>query len=73
MTLSQLAALLLFNLTAFALVEISLIAYLLAPETTHRSLTGLNSWIASRRRLLGGTDDPRKPLEFMVAGVALGA
>lgn len=49
--MTQVAALLLFNVTAFALVEISLIAYLLAPARTQRSLTALNNWIAARRRL----------------------
>jgi len=33
------------------LVEVSLLAYLLAPKTTHRSLTALNTWVGSRRRV----------------------
>lgn len=47
----QVGALLLYNLVAFALVEVSLLAYLLAPGTTRRSLTALNNWVGSRRRL----------------------
>ncbi len=47
----QVGALLLYNVVAFALVEVSLLAYLLAPGTTRRSLTALNTWVGSRRRL----------------------
>jgi hypothetical protein len=47
----QVGALLLYNIVAFALVEVSLLAYLLAPGTTRRSLTALNNWVGSRRRL----------------------
>ncbi|MBX9641971.1 MAG: GAP family protein [Mycobacteriaceae bacterium] len=47
----QVGALLLYNVVAFALVEVSLLAYLLAPGTTRRSLTALNNWVGSRRRL----------------------
>lgn len=49
--LTQVGALVLFNVTAFVLVEISLVAYLLEPDRTRQSLTALNNWIASRRRL----------------------
>lgn len=49
--LTQVAVLLMFNLVAFALVEIPLLAHLLAPETTARSMTALHNWIQSRRRL----------------------
>jgi Sap, sulfolipid-1-addressing protein len=49
--LTQLAVLLMFNLVAFALVEIPLLAYLLAPKTTARSMKALHNWIRSRRRL----------------------
>ncbi len=45
----QVAALLLYNVIAFALVEMSLLAYLLAPGTTRRFLTALNIWVGSRR------------------------
>lgn len=47
----QVGALLLYNVVAFALVEVSLLAYLLAPGTTRRSLTALNTWVGSRRRV----------------------
>lgn len=47
----QVGALLLYNIVAFALVEVSLLAYLLAPGTTRRSLTALNNWVGARRRL----------------------
>ena len=40
-----------FNVVAFALVEIPLLAYLLAPKTTATSMTALYNWIRSRRRL----------------------
>ncbi|MDP7701155.1 GAP family protein [Mycobacterium sp. TY815] len=48
---NQVGALLLYNIVAFALVEVSLLAYLLAPHTTRRSLTALNAWVGSRRRM----------------------
>ncbi|MBX9979567.1 GAP family protein [Mycobacterium gordonae] len=48
---NQVGALVLYNVVAFALVEVSLLAYLLAPKTTHRSLTALNTWVGSRRRV----------------------
>jgi hypothetical protein len=49
--LMQVTALLMFNVVAFALVEIPLLAYLLAPKTTAMSMTALHNWIRSRRRL----------------------
>jgi hypothetical protein len=49
--LTQVALLLMFNVVAFALVEIPLLAYLLAPKTTAMSMTALHNWIRSRRRL----------------------
>src|SRR3984885_2601351 len=48
--LTQVAVLVMFNVVAFALVEIPLLAYLLAPEVTARSMTVLHDWIRSRRR-----------------------
>ncbi len=48
--LTQVAALLMFNVVAFALVEIPLLAYVLAPEKTTASMAALNNWIRSRRR-----------------------
>ncbi len=47
----QVGALLLFNVVAFALVEIPLVAYLLAPQTTRAAMAALHEWIRSRRRL----------------------
>ena len=46
----QLGALLMFNIVAFALVEIPLVACLLAPDRTRASMAALNDWIRSRRR-----------------------
>jgi hypothetical protein len=48
---TQVAVLLMFNVVAFALVEIPLLAYLLAPKATATSMTALHNWIRSRRRL----------------------
>jgi hypothetical protein len=47
---TQVAALLTFNVVAFALVEIPLVAYLVAPERTRHSMTALHGWLRSRRR-----------------------
>jgi len=49
--LTQVAVLLMFNLVAFALIEISLLTYLLAPKATVKWLESLNNWIRSRRRV----------------------
>lgn len=49
-TSAQLGALVLFNGVAFALVEIPLIAYLVAPAKTSAVMTTLNDWIRARRR-----------------------
>ncbi|WP_374025243.1 GAP family protein [Mycobacterium sp. HNNTM2301] len=49
--LTQLAVLLLFNVVAFALVELPLLAYLLAPKATATSVAALHNWVRSRRRL----------------------
>ncbi|ORV13975.1 GAP family protein [Mycobacterium celatum] len=48
--LTQVAVLLMFNVVAFALIEIPLLAYLLAPRATARSVAALHNWIRSRRR-----------------------
>jgi Sap, sulfolipid-1-addressing protein len=48
--LTQVAVLLMYIVVAFALVEIPLLAYLLAPKTTAMSMTALHNWIRSRRR-----------------------
>lgn len=49
--MTQLGALLMFNVVAFALVEIPLAAYLLAPAATRAGMTALQEWIRSRRRI----------------------
>ncbi|MFZ1161305.1 GAP family protein [Mycobacterium sp.] len=48
--LRQVAALLMFNAVAFALVEIPLLAYLLAPDPTAKAVARLHDWLRSRRR-----------------------
>ncbi len=47
---TRLAALLIFNVVAFALVEIPLLAYLVAPERTRARLAALNDWLRARGR-----------------------
>ena len=49
--LTQVGALLVFNFVAFALVEVPLLAYLLAPRSTRASMEALHDWIRSRRRI----------------------
>jgi hypothetical protein len=48
---TQAGALLVFNAVAFAIVEIPLVAYLLAPQATRNSMAALHDWIRSRRRI----------------------
>jgi hypothetical protein len=48
---TQVGALLVFNAVAFALVEIPLLAYLLAPQATRNAMVALHDWIRSRRRI----------------------
>ena len=48
---TQVGALLIFNAVAFALVEIPLVVYLLAPKATRNSMAALHDWIRSRRRI----------------------
>ena len=48
--MTQVGALVLFNAVAFALVEIPLLGYLLAPEGTRAWMSALHNWIRSRRR-----------------------
>jgi hypothetical protein len=55
----QLGALLMFIVVAFGLIELPLLAYLVAPDRTRATMAALNDWIQSRRRgevaaLLGG-------------------
>jgi hypothetical protein len=49
--LTQVGALVIFHVVAFALVEIPLLAYVLAPEQTRASMIALHNWIRSRRRI----------------------
>ncbi|OBI19831.1 hypothetical protein A5714_08885 [Mycobacterium sp. E2462] len=46
---SQVGALVVFNVVAFAFVEIPLIAYAITPEATRATMTALQRWIRSRR------------------------
>lgn len=46
----QVGALLLFNVVAFAFVEIPLLCYLVAPDRTRTALSALNDWLRARRR-----------------------
>lgn len=46
---TQVSALLMFNAVAFALVEIPLVAYLIAPDATRTAMVTLNNWIRRRR------------------------
>lgn len=48
---TQFGALMLFNVVAFALVEIPLLAFLVAPERTRATLSALYAWIRARGRL----------------------
>lgn len=49
-TTTQVAALVGFNVVAFALVEIPLVAYLAAPERTRVAMDALHGWLRTRRR-----------------------
>ena len=46
----QVVALMLFNVVAFALVEIPLLAYLVAPDRTHATLSALYDWLRRQGR-----------------------
>lgn len=46
----QFAALLVFNVVAFAFVEFPLISYLVAPDRTRAALAALQEWLRTRRR-----------------------
>jgi Sap, sulfolipid-1-addressing protein len=47
---TQLSALLMFHVVAFAVVEIPLLGYLVAPQRTRAAMTSLHDWIRTRRR-----------------------
>ena len=46
----QIGALVMFNIVAFALVEVPLVAYVFAPEPTRDAMARLNGWFAANRR-----------------------
>lgn len=46
---TQIAALVTFNVVAFALVEIPLLAALIAPDTARAGMARLNTWVRRRR------------------------
>ncbi|MGH3560436.1 MAG: GAP family protein [Mycobacterium sp.] len=48
--MTQVAALLMFHVLAFALAEIPLVTYLVAPDRTRTAMAALNHWIRRRRR-----------------------
>jgi hypothetical protein len=48
--MTQVAALVAFNVVAFALVEIPLVVYLVAPDRTRAAMDALHDWLRSRRR-----------------------
>lgn len=47
---TQVTALLMFNALAFALVEIPLLAYLVAPQRTRAAMTAMHRWVRARQR-----------------------
>jgi hypothetical protein len=47
---TRLVALVAFNVVAFALVEIPLLAYLVAPDRTRARLAALNDWLRAQGR-----------------------
>ncbi len=47
---TQFTALLTFNIVAFTLVELPLLAYLFAPRRTQAAMTAFYDWVRSRRR-----------------------
>lgn len=46
----RMGALVTFNVVAFSLVEIPLLAYLIAPQRTRTAMSNLHNWIRARRR-----------------------
>jgi hypothetical protein len=63
----QVGVLLLFNVVAFAFVEIPLVCYLVAPGRTRAALSALQDWLRTRRRRAVTI------LLAVVGGVLLGA
>jgi Sap, sulfolipid-1-addressing protein len=68
--MTQVGALLMFNVVAFALVEIPLLAYLLAPQATRASMAALHDWIRSRRSVEVATLLATVGCFLLVVGVA---
>lgn len=46
----RMGALLAFNVVAFSLVEVPLLAYLIAPQRTRSAMSNLHNWIRARQR-----------------------
>ncbi|MGX9670125.1 GAP family protein [Mycobacterium sp. HM-7] len=46
----RMGALVTFNVVAFSLVEVPLLAYLIAPQRTRTAMSNLHNWIRARRR-----------------------
>lgn len=46
----RMGALLTFNVVAFSLVEVPLLAYLIAPQRTRAAMSNLHNWIRARQR-----------------------
>lgn len=63
----QVGALVVFNVVAFAFLEIPLIGYLIAPQRTRNAVAALQEWLRTRRRRAVTT------LLVVVGGVLLGA
>lgn len=68
--LTQVAVLFMFNVVAFALVEIPLLAHLLAPRKTAAWMTMLHNWIRSRRRVEVAILLAAAGCVFLAAGMA---
>jgi hypothetical protein len=48
----QVAALIVFNVIAFSVVEIAIVSFVVAPEVTRTRLNQLSSWATTHERLL---------------------
>ncbi|PRC42342.1 hypothetical protein C6A85_000000110990 [Mycobacterium sp. ITM-2017-0098] len=66
---TQFGALMVFNVVAFALVEIPLLAFLVAPDRTRATLAALYGWIRARGRL--GVAAMLAVVGFILLGVGL--
>ena len=47
---TQVAALLAYHVVAFGLIELPLLCYLVAPQSTRAAISAVNDWVRSRRR-----------------------